>query len=61
MENAKNVVNVRGTLRAMSVGETLTLYNVRGGILRSTASSLKECGMLFKVNKKSDGYCVTRL
>lgn len=60
MENTEKVLNVRGTLRAMQVGASLILYNVRGSSLRQSASVLREVGMQFRVNKTDNGYKVTR-
>lgn len=60
MENAKKVLNVRGTLRAMQRGSSVILYNVRGSSLRQSASVLREVGMQFRVNKTEGGYKVTR-
>lgn len=61
MENVKKVINLRGSLRALEVGQTLTLEGVRGSYLRQCASTLRELGAQYRVNKTECGYAVTRL
>lgn len=61
--NKDNIkVNVRGTLRAMEVGEcnAIVLTGVRGTTLRQQACTLKDWGMVFHVSKVEGGYKVWR-
>ncbi len=53
-----------GTLKAMPIGwehaRVFLFSETRGTSLRNTASSLTELGMLFHINKTSEGYRVWR-
>lgn len=55
-------INVRGSINALGRGESITFpRHCDGGYIRCVCSSLKEKnGSIFKVNKKEDGFVVTR-
>ena len=55
-------INVRGSIIALSRGESITFpRHCDGGYIRCVCSSLKEKnGSIYTVNKKENGFVVTR-